>query len=482
MNRRIAVLAALSALAPAPAMAQRLADRVATVREGTVTFTYDTRPEVCGHGRTIIIRSPESGSGMMVFSPDGGISIGEWNGTLPTCIPGPAQVRLTIRDHRVVTLRPSVRAAAAGSPGGRDFGAVATQVAADFLIDLARTASEEVCANALLAAALADSVRIAPQLLAFARDRSLRPTNREQAVKWLARAARWEDNDAADEGIRAIAADQSDDLTVRERAIRVVVHPAGDAFLRDLYRRLTQPQLKDRVIRALGESPGSANLVWLERVVLDDGESLELRDRAIRALGEAHQESDRLRALYPRLRHAELKDRVLRVVGEESSVAAMRWIESVAENGAEPLELRDRALRVMGEQGDLAYLRQAHVRLDHPELRDRVLRALGEAGGGDNLRLLRAVAVDTREATELRDRALRALAEAGVRTADLAALYDAIANRELRERLIKLLAERGDQAARDKLAEIARTDPDAELRSRALRRLAESGDPRGRSS
>jgi hypothetical protein len=48
--------------------------------------------------------------------------------------------------------------------------------------------------------------------------------------------------------------------------------------------------------------------------------------------------------------------------------------------------------------------------------------------------------------------------------------------------LINLLAERGDRTARDKLAAIARNDPDQELRRRALKRLAESGDPRGRNS
>jgi hypothetical protein len=139
-------------------------------------------------------------------------------------------------------------------------------------------------------------------------------------------------------------------------------------------------------------------------------------------------------------------------------------------------------LRVLGEHGGVAYLRQIYGRLDDTELQDRVLREVGEAGGADNLQFLRAIALDTQAAGDLRDRSLRELAESGMRSADLAALYDAIADRELRERLINLLGERGDRAARDKLAAIARNDPDQELRRRALKRLAESGDPRGRSS
>jgi HEAT repeat protein len=147
-----------------------------------------------------------------------------------------------------------------------------------------------------------------------------------------------------------------------------------------------------------------------------------------------------------------------------------------------PMKDDGRALRVLGEHGGVTYLRQIYGRLEDTELQDRVLREVGEAGGDDNIRFLRAVALDTQAAGDLRDRALRVLAESGTRTADLAGLYDTIADRELRVRLIKLLGERGDRAARDKLAAIARNDPDQDLRRQALKRLAETGDPRGRSS
>ena len=481
MFPRTTLIPALLALtAVVPLRAQRLADRVTAAREGTVTFTFASRPEVCGDGRSIIVR--ELGTeGVTIYSPEGMTSMDSWNGHGPTCAHGPVRVRLSLQNGQVVALRPSV-GWTGGAGGGKDLGAVGGQQAADFLLDVARSASEEVCYNAMFAAAVADSARVSSTLLVIARDRSLRPANREQALKWVARTAPREGNDAAGVSVRAIAADETDHPEVRERAIRVLTHPGDDAFLRDLYGRLSLQALKERVIRVVAESQTAANLEWLERIARDDREPVDLRDRAIRVLGEELHESDRLRALYARLGHADLKDRVIRVVGEDGSEDAIHWIEALAVSRDEPHAARDRALRVLGERGGAAYLRQIYGRLNDAELQDRVLREVGEAGGADNLRFLRAVALDTEAAGDLRDRALRKLAESGMRTAELAGLYDTIAGRELRERLIKLLAERGDRAARDKLAAIARNDPDQELRRQALKRLAESGDPRGRSS
>jgi hypothetical protein len=455
---------------------------VAAVPEGTVTFTYASRPEVCGDGRSIIVRQLGTESGVIVYSPNGMTSMDSWNGPGPgpTCAHGPVRVRLSLRNGQVVALRPSV-GWTGGNGGARDLGTTGGQQVADFLLDLARTAPESVCFNAMFAAAIADSARISATLLVIARDRSLRPANREQALKWVARTAPREGNDVA-AGVRVIAADETDHPDVRERAIRVLAHPADDGFLRDLYGRLRLQALKERVIRVVAESHTPANLEWVERIARDDREQIELRERAIRVLGEDLHETDRLRALYARLGHVDLKDRVIRVVGEHGSEDAIHWIESLAVSRAEPHEARDRALRVLGEHGGVAYLRQIYGRLEDTELQDRVLREVGEAGGDDNIRFLRAVALDAQAVGDLRDRALRVLAESGMRTAELAGLYDAIADRELRERLIKLLGERGDRAARDKLAAIARDDPDQELRRRALKRLAESGDPRGRSS
>jgi hypothetical protein len=404
---------------------------------------------------------------MMIVSSDGGMVLGSWDMRDQTCTHGPVRVQLSVRDRQIRTLWPSV--GGTGTGRGTDLGTVGTQAAADFLLDYARTASEDLSARALSAAALADSVSISPRLVDMAGDRRLQPVNREQALKWLGRTAQREGNTAADGRVRAIAADETDNADVRERAIRVVVLPAGDVFLRDLYRRLTLTQLKERVIRVLGESPDSANRDWIERLARNEGERVELRDRAIRVLGEDLHDLRRVKAMYGDLDQVELKERIIRVVGETGDSDALEWIKGVAVDRSEPPEARERALRVLGEQTEIPYLRQVYDRLDNSEMQERVLRALGEAGGGENLQFVRRVALDSSAVTDLRDRALRVLSEAGVPTADLVALYDAIRDADLRLRVIKLLAERGDRDARNKLADIAANDPDPDLRKRARR-------------
>jgi hypothetical protein len=398
-------LISLACLAAAPTLgAQQLAERVAAVRNGTATFSYASRPDVCGVGDVLMLQWLERGSQAFVFSPEWGMASGSWDTRGQPCRHGPARVQVGVRDGQVTTLQPSVGASGGGR--GRDLGVMATRDVVDFLLALARRAPEDVAGRALLAAALADSVAISSRLVALAEDRGLPAGNREQALKWIGWTARREGNTSADAHVRSIAADETDDADVRERAIRVVELPAGEAFLKDLYRRLTRPDLKERVIRVVGETGGAE---------------------------------------------------------------AMAWLKSIAVDGAEPLDARERALRTLGEQKESTYLREVYPRLGHVELQDRVLRALGEAGGVENVRFLRRVALDANAASDLRDRAVRLLSEVGVPTAELVQLYDSIQDADVRDRLIRLLAERGDRDARVKLADIAANDPDADLRRRAQR-------------
>ena len=470
--RLVSTLAVLLAL-PATGVAQRLAGRIAGLRDGSATFTYAARPDVCGDGRTIILRSLEPQGETIIFSDDGDVISTTGTTQLPVCETGPVRLRFVIQDHRVGAIWPSV---GRGAPRADvDLGVVSTADATDWLLGVARSASEQTAARALLAAALADSVRISTRILAIARDRSVAPLNREAALRWATRVAPRESNDTIAQGVRAIAADDGDVPDVRERAIRVTIRPDDDAFLRQLYGRLTLTQLKERIIRELGEeeAPSTVNADWIMRVARDERENVDLRDRAIRVIGEDMHDVDRLRAIYPSLSNAALKDRVVRTAAEDGSTASLQWVQSVAENANEPTDVRDRALRGLGDQGQTAYLRRVYPRLGNADLKDRVLRALGDAGGAENLGFVRQVALAPDEHPDLRNRALRVLDESGIRSEELARLYDSIADRELRDRLIQLMAERDDAVSRDKLGKIASSDPDADLRERARRKLAE---------
>lgn len=465
-------LLAIPGILACSAAAQSLPGRIAALHDGTASFSYASRPDVCGDGHSIILRRLDPSGDIIYFTDNGNTITGTWTGHLPVCQTGPVWLRITMLDHRVSLMWPTV--GGTGAPHANvNLGVVSPTEAASWLLSVARSSSEETASRALLSAALADSVRISTRILALARDRSLNLANREQALKWATRIAPREANDTIDEGVRLIAADEGDVPDVRERAIRVLVHPGGDAFLRQLYGRLTLTPLKERIIRELGDSPSNTNEEWIAGVARDERADVTLRDRAIRVLGEDMHDIDRLRALYPSLADPELKDRVVRTAADEGSQESLQWIQAIAENPREPVEARDRALRGLGDQGQVGYLRRVYARLDVSDLKDRVLRALGDAGGADNLEFLKQVARDPREQSDLRDRALRALEDAGIRSEELVQLYDGIGDRDLKDRLIRLMADRDDTVSRDKLARIAANDPDADLRERARRKLAE---------
>ncbi len=478
MPRRPFILLAL--ILTAPLGAQTLSQRVAAVRDGTAMFAYPVRAGVCGDGRVIVMDDPESPNGRLVYSGNE-MHVGAWRHTHlgRPCDGGPARVRLTVREGRVTALRPMVGGGETMT-ADRDLGALSGVDAAAYFLDVAASADEELVRHAMFAAVIADSARIAPRLTTMSRDRSLHPSVRQAALRWLGRTATRDGYAAeATRAMQVIAADSTDAIAVRDRAIRGLGPTAGgDAFLRELYFRVTEPALRDRVIRVVGEQPTSASLTWIENIALNGNEPVALRDRALRVIAEEHRDPSRVRALYPRLNHDALKERAVKLAGAAGDAASERWLLTLAQDAKEPIAVRERAIRLLAESGNYAQLRELYGRVQEGQLKDRIIRVVGEAGGSDNVRFVRGIATSATESIATRERALKVLAQSGLTTDDLAALYDSLSHRTLRSRLIQQLAERGGDAAVDKLVRIAGEDPDSELRRQAARRLAQSGDPR----
>ncbi len=540
MRRQLAMIAILLLCAASGAEAQGLAARVARLATGEVRMSFAARPGVCGDGRSFIgdATTPD-GMRIYLYGDEGFLS-----GTSPDfrgeCLPGPVRVSILKASGVTTDIRLFVGGAWRGA--GQDLGTVAAADAADYLLDLARTAPERLSGIAILGATLADSVQLTAWLSTMGRDRTLRPYVRERALRWLPEVAEREGTlDAAERALRSVAADAADLAAVRQRAIRSLpASDANDTFLRELYQRLDVTALKDRVIRRLGETVSPENAAWLRARVLDTSDLLELRDRVIRVLGEDLGERDMLRDLYARMTETALRERIIRVVGDEGDESSTRWLqgvvdnpaeatglreralrmlgeggradyvravyprlgelslkdrairlaaesgdrESVAwlkrivENGAEAIDLRDRAVRLLAERGEYPYLREAYGRVVDGSLKDRMIRSSAEAGGVENANWLRAIAGDDAESADRRDRAIRSLAESGIGTDELVRMYDSVKARVIRERLIRIFAERRDRAAIDKLIAVAKADPDESLRRFAVRRLAETGDPR----
>lgn len=176
----IAAGALIAAVAPAPA--QSLESRISAVGDGSVRFSFASRPGVCGDGRgsigtggnTTIMRQYSSGSGYGESR--------EW------CVPGPVLVVLTLRAGAVERARVFV-GAGDSSADARDLGVVADREAVDYLLALAPRSPGRVGEEVVLGAVLADSVTPWPALFSIARSDAAPRGTRESAAFWLGRAA-----------------------------------------------------------------------------------------------------------------------------------------------------------------------------------------------------------------------------------------------------------------------------------------------------
>jgi HEAT repeat protein len=459
-----------------PAQGSDFGRRVTSAPDGLVKMTYAARDGICGDGRSFIADASPGARGYDVWFSEGLFSTTSSMSDIGSrCTHGPVRLLLVVRDHRVVDVQPFVGpSSAATERAGTELGTVAVADVSRYMLDLAANGRDEIARNAILAASIGDSVRIAPRLADMARNQSLNSSVRESALKWVGRVAAREGDRNATGVARTIAEDGQDQLDVRERAIRVIGEYDGDfTYLRSLYPRLDEPTLRERIVRVVGENGAKADLDWIRGIALDRNERTSIRERAVRVLGESS-DTRSLRELYEKLDDPSLRERVIRTLADIGDAESRRWLREILEKSSESTSLRERAIRSLADQGDVAYLRSVYPKLDDEGLRERIIRSVAEAGGSETTAWLQGIVRDPKERSGLRERAVRSLAESGASTADLVALYDSVTDRSVRDRLVNILAERGDKAARDKLRSIAAGDPDEDLRRRATRKLAES--------
>ena len=477
MNRSGLVAATLlsSAFFAPPPQGGDLARRIGAAPDGIVKLSYASRDGVCGDGRTFIAEGPNTARGFDVWFMDGMSMSGLNNDIAARCARSPVKLLLVVRDHQVVDVQPFVGPSSpATERAGTDLGTVPVADVARYLLDVAARGREATARNAILAASIADSVRVAQPLAAMARNKALASSVRESALKWVGRVAEREGDRDATRVARTILEDRDDRLEVRERAVRVIgEQPDGPAYLRSNYARIEETTLRERAVRVIGEEGTKADIDWLRSVALDRAERTSIRERAVRMLAEAN-DARALRELYAQLDDASLRERAVRLMAEIGDGESRRWLRELVERTSETTSVRDRAIRALAELGDVAYLQTAYRSVDDEGLRERILRSVAEGGGSETTKWLRDVARDTKERSSLRERAVRSLAESGVATSELVSLYDSVTDRAVRDRLVSLLAERGDRAARDKLRAIAENDPDEDLRRRAVRKLSEA--------
>ncbi|MEX2179557.1 MAG: hypothetical protein WD801_12655 [Gemmatimonadaceae bacterium] len=168
----ITAFAALSGRAEA----QTLADRIAAVRDGVVTFHFTARPSVCGDGEHFIRMGRSYHGSFRSGSP------------MEPCMIGPVEVRATLDNGSVTRVQYWV--GALRPRNARDLGAVPAPEAARYLMTLAARGGPAASAKAIVPAVLADSAIVWPALLTVARDTETRSRGtRQEAMHWLSRFA-----------------------------------------------------------------------------------------------------------------------------------------------------------------------------------------------------------------------------------------------------------------------------------------------------
>ncbi|KPK07336.1 MAG: hypothetical protein AMS20_03020 [Gemmatimonas sp. SG8_28] len=188
----------------------------------------------------------------------------DWEGP---CDGGPLRVVLHVVDASVSGIDTYVGGRWRPRDGGiRDLGTVSTAEATDFLLRLAEMGSDDLGHDALLPAALADTVVVWPRLLGIARDSQVGTETRTAAVFWLSQAA----GAAAIADLREMATDERDEHEVRVMALFALSRLPGDegfTALLDIARSSDDPDLRRHAMFWLGQTGDPRALAFFEEVL-----------------------------------------------------------------------------------------------------------------------------------------------------------------------------------------------------------------------
>lgn len=172
---------------------------------------------------------------------------------------------------------------------------------------------------------------------------------RGQAVFWLSQVNSPEAVAALDSILR-----QSTDRDLQDRAIFAMSQqdsPRALQSLKDLAANEgASPELRDRAVFWLGQKDDAATRTFL-------------------------------RDLYGRTKDGDLKRKIVFGVAQSGDPAAHTWLQGIARDPKEPIDTRKQVLFWLGQQdGSAASLAELYGSLQEPEMREQVVFALSQSG------------------------------------------------------------------------------------------------------
>jgi hypothetical protein len=176
----------------------------------------------------------------------------------------------------------------------------------------------------------------------------------------------------------------------------------------------------------------------------------ELRELALRALVE-DADIPKLAAMYDGEKNTEHRELILRELGDRDTAEARTKLADIATRETDK-ELQETAVRLLAEQGDTPAVIAMYDAQKDPELKEVILRELGDRSEAAAQQKLVSIMRSDSD-PEMREAAARAVAEEAS-TKTLIELFDSIPNRDVREIFVRELGERDDDLARQKLMSI----------------------------
>jgi HEAT repeat protein len=161
-------------------------------------------------------------------------------------------------------------------------------------------------------------------------------------------------SERAGASLRAYAERSDVPVAVRERAIFWLGQqrsPENAAFLRTLYGRLQNTELKEKCLFALSQMKDQGNDRWLLELAGNDREPVEIRKRALFYAGQSGAPVADLTALYDRTRDREMKEQLIFVYSQRKDGQAVDKLMDIARRETDP-ELRKKAVFWLGQSRD----------------------------------------------------------------------------------------------------------------------------------
>jgi hypothetical protein len=123
-------------------------------------------------------------------------------------------------------------------------------------------------------------------------------------------------------------------------------------YLRTLYARLNNEDLKDKTIFSISQIGGADNLNWLMDLAANPQESVDMRKKALFWAGQSNDVSlERLTGLYDRMTDREMKEQMIFVYSQRHEGAALDKLIDIAKHETDP-ELRKKAIFWIGQSHD----------------------------------------------------------------------------------------------------------------------------------